>query len=166
MKKQITALYIIESTLLSVPIFMIVSNLIFLLFANRPPNPVWFSVLLYLIIPIYIFLIITSMSLLKRFLYKRKQLYEFDNTLYLTLSTIISLVLIIKEGYFEFVFIYFLFPYTIILLIVLILGPAILFFLPYKKIKTWVGLLFVFLYSIFTTLVFMGIISALAGGSV
>ena len=125
MKKQVIALYIIESILLVVPIFMIVFNLIYLLFPNRIPNPVWFSVLYYLVIPTYIFLIITSVSLLKRFLYKRKHLYEFDNTLDLTLSAIISLVLILINGYFEFVFIYFLFPLTIILWIVLIIGALV-----------------------------------------
>ena len=166
MKKQVTALYIFESILLVLPIFLIISNLIFLLFANITPNPVWFYALYFLIIPVYVFLAITFMSIIKRVIYKRKQFYEFDNTLYLTLSAIISLVLIFTEGYFEFVFIYIFFPYTIILLFMLIFGPVILFFLPYKKLKNWVGLFFVFLYSIFTSLVFMGIISALAGGSV
>jgi len=166
MKKQVIVLYIIESILLALPIFMIVFNLIYLLFPNRLPNPVWFSILFYLVIPTYIFLIITSVSLLKRFLYKRKPLYEFDNTLYITLTAIISLILILINGYFEFVFIYFLFPLTIILWIVLVIGPVLQFFIHSMKIKKWVGFLLIFLYSIFTTLTFMGIIVALAGGSV
>ena len=157
MKKQQITIFLLKIIFLILPILLIRLYLGFLSLTAIILNSDWNFVFHFLFIAIYIFLVITLAAKTEKRMLKRNQLYEFDNTLYLTISTVILFVIIYIEHAFNNVFRYTFFPYNLILLFILIIGPVLTFFLPHKKIKGWLGLFFILCYYVFVSLALVGL---------
>ena len=157
MKKQISILYFFEIVFLVLPMLIVRFYLGFLSLTANFLNPELNYVFHFFFIAIYMFLVITIASKTEKSLLKKNQLYEFDNTLYLTISTIILFAIIYIENAFKTVFRYTFFPYILILFLILIIGPVLTFYLPFKKNKGWVGLFFIFCYYVFVSLAMVGL---------
>jgi len=166
MKKQILFLYLIESILLVIPIMMIEFYLTSLqIFAIFLPIS-WYFYIYFLFIPIYMFLVITTIAKFEQIKFNRKHLYNFDNTIFITLSTVISIFVLYFVHEIEDLFLYILHPFVFTLLFILIFGPVITYFLPYIKLKKWAGIFYILLFYLFTSLVYLSIFLLHAGGSV
>jgi|GEM_PF-6056749 hypothetical protein len=161
MKIKLIILYFFEIVFLVLPISIIRLYLGFLYSITNVLNSDWDYIVHFLIIAIYMFLVITIAAKTEKRILKRKEIYNFDNVIYLTISTIILLFIIYIKSAINNVFRYDFFPYSIILFFILIIGPILTFFLPHKKIKGWLGLFFILCYYVFISLALVGVIFTL-----